>query len=237
MPKHADEGDSQHGRDIRSSLRSVTGLDRLQETMGTDDVEQEESGSGAGVTAGANHQVLGGDEALDGSPLELDQLFEILKNRRRREVLSYLWRHEGACSLGTLAEHIAAKENDTTVKQITSSQRKRVYVGLYQCHLPKMDDMDIVDFEKNRGTVELGRNAHLLVPYLSERTSGLEWARVYAGVAFVGLGSAVAGTLVTSSVLPTALIASLTVLAVGACSVVHLTGLLSDESPRQTTSA
>ncbi|PSP49506.1 hypothetical protein BRC67_10995 [Halobacteriales archaeon QH_3_68_24] len=75
--------------------------------------------------------------------LPLDQVFEILKNKRRRTVLRYLKGRDGPVALGDLAEEVAAVENDTPVAQVTSRERKCAYVGLYQCHLPKMDDMPL----------------------------------------------------------------------------------------------
>jgi hypothetical protein len=63
--------------------------------------------------------------------LPLDVTFEILKNRRRRLVLQFLRDAEETTSIGELAEHIAAIENDTTVQQLNAQQRKRVYIGLY----------------------------------------------------------------------------------------------------------
>ena len=120
-------------------------------------------------------------------PLPKDKVFEILKNSRRRQALLYLKENGGDASLGELAEHIAAIENDCSPRAISSSQRKRVYVGLYQCHLPKMDDMHIVDFEKNRGTIELGANATQLDPYLEE-TQELAWSRIYFGITVLSIG-------------------------------------------------
>ena len=120
-------------------------------------------------------------------PLPKDKVFEILKNSRRRRVLLYLKENGGDASLGELAEHIAAIENDCSPRAISSSQRKRVYVGLYQCHLPKMDGMHIVDFEKNRGTIELGANATQLDPYLEE-TEELAWSRIYFGITVLSIG-------------------------------------------------
>jgi len=52
------------------------------------------------------------------------------------------------------------------VRAITSDERKRVYVGLYQCHLPKMDGMDVVDFNKPRATIEPSTNIDMLYTYL-----------------------------------------------------------------------
>jgi hypothetical protein len=98
--------------------------------------------------------------------LSLSTTFELLKNRRRRDTLEYLLAHEGESTLSDLAEHIAALENDIEVAQLSSDQRKRVYIGLYQCHLPKMDGAGVIDFDKHRGSVVLRDEARQLVPYL-----------------------------------------------------------------------
>jgi hypothetical protein len=102
----------------------------------------------------------------ESTTLSKDTTFSVLKNRRRREVLKYLRGHDGEAKLSDLAEHIAAKENDIEVRALSSDQRKRVYIGLYQCHLPKMDDADVVTFDKNRGDVTLLDQAAELFQYL-----------------------------------------------------------------------
>jgi len=123
--------------------------------------------------------------------LSLDLIFEILKNSRRREVLHYLRDREPGerVSLGELAEHVAAIENDTTTDALTSSQRKRVYVGLYQCHLPKMDDMGVVDFNQDRGHVELAAAADNLTEYLDRPATedSVHWYRYYGVISLVGV--------------------------------------------------
>ena len=102
----------------------------------------------------------------DDPVIGIDQIFEILKNKRRRFVLRYLAAAEEQVRLSELAEQIAAWENEKEVSQITSQERKRVYVGLYQCHLPKMDDMGVIEFNKPRGIVEPGENIDLVRQYL-----------------------------------------------------------------------
>lgn len=106
------------------------------------------------------------EETSEVADLPLDVTFEILKNRRRRLVMKYLRTVDGTVSIGEVAEHIAAIENDTTVHQLDAQQRKRVYIGLYQCHLPKMDDADVVQYDQNRGNIELGENAESLYDYI-----------------------------------------------------------------------
>src|SRR6056297_3193216 len=127
------------------------------------------------------------EESSAETQLSLDLLFEVLKNRRRREVIRYLREHEQQVTLSDLAEHIAALENDTDIASITSSQRKRVYVGLYQCHLPKMADMGIVPFNQNRGIVSLGENAPQLYEYLDNQSPETRpWHQYYLGLSGVG---------------------------------------------------
>lgn len=100
----------------------------------------------------------------DTDELPLDEVFGILKNRRRRYVLKYVAEADGQVSIGETAEQIAAWENDKPVEQITSSERKRVYVGLYQSHLPKMDGIGAVSFNKPRGIIEPGGTRRSLPP-------------------------------------------------------------------------
>lgn len=131
--------------------------------------------------------------------LEFDVLFDLLKNERRRECIAYLKEHEGRSTISELSEHIAAKENDLSVEAINSRQRKRVYIGLYQCHLPRMANAGVVNFDKNRGDVELTALVSHLNPYLelgAELSDGTasenrSQARLSARVVFgaVGLGS------------------------------------------------
>ncbi|MDR9430234.1 MAG: hypothetical protein RI568_05975 [Natronomonas sp.] len=98
--------------------------------------------------------------------LDIGDVFELLKNERRRRVIRFLNEQEdGVTTLNVMAEHIAALENDIDVSQLSSSQRKRVYIGLYQCHLPKMDEYGVIDFQKNRGIITL-KNTTQLESYL-----------------------------------------------------------------------
>ena len=155
--------------------------------------------------------------------LPLDQVFEIAKNERRRKALQYLRSHEGPVELGTLAEEIAAVENDKTVEAISSQERKRVYVGLYQCHLPKMDDMHIVDFNQNRGLIELGPNAEQIYPYIeADDEASVEWPHVYLGLSAAAAVLMLASLTVGSSIgLTPGLASALCIAAVGTAAVVH----------------
>lgn len=108
------------------------------------------------------------ESSSNAKQLSKDVIFEVLKNRRRRDVLEYLQSADGPVTLSELAEQIAAWENDVPVSALNSTQRKRVYVALYQTHLPKMDDVGVIDYDSDRGTIELSENADLLRIYLTD---------------------------------------------------------------------
>jgi len=153
-----------------------------QDNMDTSTEDHSELSPGDSSDPSESESTNGDSQGYD---LPLDQIFEILKNSRRRQTLRFLYENDGETTLSEVAEHIAALENDTTVQAISSAQRKRVYVGLYQCHLPKMDDTDVIDFEQNRGTIEFGPNVDQLERYLDEPEER-EWHKVYFGVAVGG---------------------------------------------------
>lgn len=153
----------------------------------------------------------------------LDDVFGVLKNSRRRRVLRYLRENGGERTVSDLAEHIAAQENGTTRDQLTSSQRKRVYVGLYQCHLQKMDDAGVVDYNQSRGQVVLTDQADRFEEYIDTPGTGPErrWYWWYACVSVPGLLAVVASVLLDlSGSLVSLLLGGVVALAM-ACSLYH----------------
>lgn len=122
----------------------------------------------------------------DTDPLSLDVMFELLKNKRRRDLLRYLEEEDDVVSMSDLAEHVAAIENDVPEAQLSSQQRKRVYVALYQCHLPILDRADVVKFNKPRGLIERTPRADQLQPYLEQSPYRSDpWPRVYLSLGIV----------------------------------------------------
>lgn len=75
-----------------------------------------------------------------------------------------------------IAEEIAAWENDIPVDQLRSSQRQRVYISLYQSHLPKLADYDVIEYNQARGIVRPTVLTALFEPYLAStfRTDAVE---------------------------------------------------------------
>ncbi|ELZ14154.1 hypothetical protein C477_20950 [Haloterrigena salina JCM 13891] len=110
-----------------------------------------------------------GDSRSD-EPRELsqDEIFHILQTNRRRDVIAYLLdrTETDSVKMRDIAELVAAKENETTVENLTSTQRQRVYIPLYQSHLPKLDEEGIIEYDKPRGIVHPTDRLEIFRPYL-----------------------------------------------------------------------
>jgi hypothetical protein len=178
------------------------------------------------VSNGIESDETDSDRSTDAA-LTKDTLFELLKNQRRRDALAFLKATDGRTTLSDMAEHIAAKENDVPVEAINSKQRKRVYIGLYQCHLPKMADAGIIDFEKNRGTIELCALATQLDPYLDGPARGTTDAATESNGGDDHATDAVENTAPDGSPSQAALLAGLGVLALAGVAGVPGPALLS----------
>ncbi|WP_256299236.1 DUF7344 domain-containing protein [Haloarchaeobius salinus] len=124
------------------------------------------------------------------------ELFEALSNDRRRETLRYLLRQEdGKTTKGEVARHIAAHETGKPTEQVTSDERKRVYIALHQTHLPKLDDLGLVEYDSSQGALRLGDDCDGLAVYLDVGTDDGDdegdshrWGRYYLGIGIGGLG-------------------------------------------------
>lgn len=128
----------------------------------------------------------------EGSPskdVPRDEIFDVLSNKRRQCVLHYLKRNEGRrVELRELVDYVAAWENDTTLEDLQTGQRKRVYTALRQSHLPKLDDAGIVDYAHLRGEVELTDNARETQMYLEYVPNyDIPWSKYYLGLSVVAI--------------------------------------------------
>ena len=165
-----------------------------------------------------------GSEGND-SELSRDELFEVLGNRRRQYVLASLKHSEnGEIDFSELVTRVAALENEVPADHVESDERKSVYVGLRQTHLPKMDEYNLVEYDRDRGTVTLdnaAEKAQMYLEYVPE--NDIPWAHYYLGLSsIIGIITA----LTWQGVFPFAnlqgiAIAVITVVVFGVSAVVH----------------
>lgn len=138
-----------------------------------------------GGPGGPTVELPAADET-DPSP-DREQIFEVLSNERRRYVLAYLKQDDDSVvDVGTLITHVAAMENDVGVDEVDSTARKSVYVGLRQSHLPKMDEYGLVDYDADRGEVQLtdgAEKARMYLEYVPE--NDIPWCYHYVGLSTI----------------------------------------------------
>ncbi len=122
----------------------------------------------------------------DRDKLSQDVVFDLLSSPRRRFVLYYLNQVDDSVTIGDLADEVAAWENEVDVEELSSQQRKRVYVSLYQTHVPKMDDAGIIEYDSDSGKVVLADQAVDISAYLSRDEEEQPWQQYYLAIAIIG---------------------------------------------------
>lgn len=120
--------------------------------------------------------------------LSQDVIFDLLSNRRRRFILSYLYEHDEPTMLMEFATRIAAWENNVPIDEVTDDQQKRVYVSIYQTHIPKLEDAGVITYDAESGLIELTDRADDLIQLLLiDHRDEPPWQLIYVGVTLVGL--------------------------------------------------
>ena len=127
-----------------------------------------------------------GHEDVSATSLSPEDIYEVLSNRRRRYAVHYLKQTDEPVDVSTLAEQVAAWENEKPVGELDSQERKRVYISLYQSHLPTLEKRGLVAYDENRGIVELTDSIADADVYL-EVVAGrnIPWSYFYLGLSLV----------------------------------------------------
>ncbi|SIR63472.1 hypothetical protein SAMN05421858_3031 [Haladaptatus litoreus] len=87
--------------------------------------------------------------------LELQPVFEAIAHPRRR-YLVYTLAEETEWSLDDLATKLAAWETDTAEANIATLTRQEMYTSLYHSHVPKLVDLDVIEFDDSTETITPG---------------------------------------------------------------------------------
>lgn len=104
--------------------------------------------------------------------LDPDEFFEVTSSARRRMLLELLAEFSGPVEQRDATDMIATVEADGTP---TSEDEKRVYVSLYQTHLPKLDEWGYVDWDRESGEItptDAGAQAAALFEDIEARVVG-----------------------------------------------------------------
>lgn len=107
-----------------------------------------------------------GQSDVDMPPSVKSIPFKQLSNERRRLCLRFLSdADDNTLEIRTLAELVAENEAD---QGVGSMLVKRVYVSLYQTHLPLLEESSYIEFKKDRGLVKLTEKGQQLSAFQAE---------------------------------------------------------------------
>lgn len=115
--------------------------------------------------------------------LSKDAVFRLLSNPRRRYVLYYLREQGGQARLEELTRSLAAWETDKSPAELEDADEKRVYVSLYQTHVPKLEEHGVVEYDTDSTVVSLTDAASQIDQYLTVDRSALPWQAAYVVLA------------------------------------------------------
>lgn len=113
---------------------------------------------------------------LPGSSLSDDTMFEALAHERRRYLLYTLLEDE-SWSLRRLARMLAAWENDAAEANVPEDEVDYVYASLYHAHVPKLVDLQILEFDCEAETITPGPHADRVLDVL-ESTGRIDAVRL-----------------------------------------------------------
>lgn len=156
----------------------------------------------------------------DTETLTQNRVFDLLSNARRRFVLHYLSRQDGPVELRQLADEVARWE--TGSESLSRQERKRVYVSLYQSHIPRLVDAGIVEFDSESGLVRLVDNVAEINRYIDGGERERSWPVYYLAAAVLGGGLYLLAALDLITVVDDVVIGLVTVVALIVISIAHV---------------
>ena len=173
----------------------------------------------AGWAIAAPH-VSDGATAEDRPSPSDEEMFDALCSARRLYVLRHLRETGGEAPLGALVDAVAAMEYGKPPEEIDRDERRRIYVSLYQTHLPKLGERGLVRWDDE------DRITLLVDDYLPVDRRDGRWERYYL---LLSVGWAVVVLLTAGGVGPLAAVDALLVGAgfVGSTFVLSVVHLLS----------
>jgi hypothetical protein len=168
-------------------------------------------------------EVLGEMSTSGSDELTQDTVFDLLSNARRRLILSYLQQADESVDIFELARKISAVENDIDVEDVSDKQEKRVYVSIYQTHIPKLESAGLIEYDSDSGELTLTNRTNAFGEFLPSEESSRPWHLYYLGLAVASLLTlAIVQFAVTVSSTTEVIVQSAVVLAFTGLALVHV---------------
>ncbi|WP_433631016.1 DUF7344 domain-containing protein [Halomicrococcus sp. NG-SE-24] len=105
--------------------------------------------------------------------LALQPVYEAIAHPRRR-YLVYTLSEDTEWTLDELATKLAAWVTDTPEAEIATLTHDEMYVSLYHAHVPKLVELDVIEFDADTETITPGENAAQVLAVLEGAGGSLD---------------------------------------------------------------
>lgn len=112
-------------------------------------------------------------ETTPRNDVDVDSIFTVLANERRRLILEHLLtkqfgdllRNQSPVSVRELVDHLKTVERNGHDRP--GEPRNRIDLALHHVHLPKLAASNFIDYDPEQGEVTLRKSAITVEPYLA----------------------------------------------------------------------
>lgn len=108
-----------------------------------------------------SHSVKSADTAMS-----VYEIRHLLSNERRDIIIRELIANDGQVEFDELRDALCQALHGVPIDEVESEERHRLYISLYQTHLPKLKGEGVVTYEKRSGTISWGDQADAIIEYL-----------------------------------------------------------------------
>lgn len=119
--------------------------------------------------------------------LSKNDVFDILRNERRRGIIEVLHEH-GEMSIRNISEYIACMGTDG---EVDNKLRRSIYISLIQTHIPKLEHLGIIEYDKHNDVIKLLHNAEKVTLHMEVVKKGdVPWSIYYllmSGLSLAGV--------------------------------------------------
>lgn len=98
-------------------------------------------------------------------------VLELLTDEHRRHAVSCLASYEESIPVSELAADVAARKIDRPRTEIPPREIQQIAIGLHHNHVPKLADAGVVEYDRERGLVELAEGEAIVDGALSLATA------------------------------------------------------------------
>jgi hypothetical protein len=114
------------------------------------------------------------------------QIHGLLANERRRAVIERLDASPGTVTVRDLSTAIA--ETETGQSPPPARVRESVYTSLHQTHLPKLHELGVVEYDRERSLVHVRPAVRVVGRHMDVLNGlGITWGEYYRGLGVFGL--------------------------------------------------